>query len=86
MPPIITIPPEVISEAAEKAVADMIASGGDLSRVRLLKTPAAAKLLAISPRVFDALTRSRGIKPVVLGPRLTRWRLSDLAKLVNPTE
>lgn len=58
---------------------------GDLEAATLVSTETAAKMLELSRKSFEALMRERKISPVVLGPRLTRWRLRDLMTLQQTT-
>lgn len=48
---------------------------------RLLSIETASELLAVSPGTFRTIARQAGIKPVVLGSRCVRWRLTDLRTL-----
>lgn len=51
---------------------------GDLESARLVSTETGAGLLEMSRKAFLTLMEERGIAPVTLGPRMTRWRLADL--------
>jgi hypothetical protein len=81
----VSIPPEVIEAAAAKAVAAHLASLGGVETVRLLLVPTrhAAAAFDMKRDKFLSLMAAHGIEPVTLGPRMTRWRYTDLVELID---
>jgi hypothetical protein len=69
----------VVDEAVRRVLADSLA---DLA---LVSTKRAAAVLDVSENTFLTLAAGAGLRPVPLGPRLTRWRLADVRGLVTGT-
>lgn len=80
----IELPPEMEQAFLKVFQAEAVRVARDLSwSVRLVSTETAAGLLEVSANTFLAVMRERGIEPVRIGPRLLRWRMSDLQTLVG---
>jgi predicted DNA-binding transcriptional regulator AlpA len=79
----VSISPEELQAATDRAVAKLLAKTGDLEAVMLLSTRSAANALELSDAKFLTLMKAHGIKSVPLGPRLTRWRYTDIIALVG---
>lgn len=81
----VSVSPEMIEAAAAKAVEAHLASLGSAETVKLLLLPTrhAAAAFDMKRDKFLALMAAHGIEPVNLGPRMTRWRYTDLVELID---
>ncbi len=61
----------------EAAVRSLVADAAVVS------TETACQMLEVSRNTFLALVEGRGLRPVSLGPRMTRWRLADVKSLIS---
>jgi predicted DNA-binding transcriptional regulator AlpA len=81
----LTLPPEIQTALLESIRAEAIRQATDeLERVRLVSSRTAATLLGVSLATFLQIMDERRIKPVHLGPRITRWRVTDLKAISAP--
>lgn len=61
----------------------LIAKTMDLESLRMVKTSTAAALLEMNEKSFLLLAKARGLKPKHFGPRMKRWRYTDLKALLE---
>lgn len=79
----VTIPEESLRSALEGVVADFLKGDARLRDIATVKTSVAAAAFGLDSDVFLTLCKAHKITPVEFGPRLTRWRVSDLEALVT---
>lgn len=81
----LNLPPEELQLAADKAARDLLEEG---LAGRLVSTKTAAALLEVSENQFLTMASAKKMKRVMVGPRMTRWKLADVNALIAsfPTE